>query len=194
MGTSWISSFATVKPGDSVVIDYTLYNSNGYPLITTDLSQYQQAMSTGMGLIYAKQITLAANQSWPAYVYPVQIYTAQGGWSKQFAIFSMEYNAISSGVVGMKANQKKRISFPDNGTMIQFFSAASLQQNNVNSSELAVGDSLSMGVSDTPELARQFLGYLCPHRAGNPGITGCGVTVDFGYPGADITVTSINNR
>ena len=194
MGTSWISSFATVKPGDSVVIDYTLYNSNGYPLVTTDLSQYQQAMSTGMGLIYAKQITLAANQSWPAYVYPVQIYTAQGGWSKQFAIFSMEYNAISSGVVGMKANQKKRISFPDNGTMIQFFSAASLQQNNVNSSELAVGDSLFMGVSDTPELASANASKAYVRIGQVTQVSPDGVSVDFGYPGADITVTSINSH
>ena len=49
MGTSWITSFATVKPGDSVVVDYTIYNTNGYPLITTDVSQYKQAFNNGMG-------------------------------------------------------------------------------------------------------------------------------------------------
>src|SRR5208337_5433466 len=65
MGTSWISSFATVKPGDSVVVDYTIYDANGNPLITTDLSQYQQAMASGTGLIYAKQIPLQPTSRGP---------------------------------------------------------------------------------------------------------------------------------
>jgi len=198
MGTSWISSFATVKPGDSVVVDYTIYDANGNPLITTDLSQYQQAMASGTGLIYAKQITLAANQSWPGYVYPVQIYTKQGGWNEKFAIFSSEYNAISSGVVGMKANEKKRISFPGNGTLTEFFPEASLQHNKVNLSELSVGESLAMAVSDTPELAvaNVSAAYVRIGQVTQIIPTGdkMGVSVDFGYPAADITVTSINSH
>ncbi len=198
MGTSWISSFATVKPGDSVVVDYTIYDVNGNPLITTDASQYNQAIKSGTGLIFAKQITLAANQSWPGNVYPVQIYTTRNGWSQQFAIFSSEDNAISSGVVGMKANEKKRISFPGNSMLTDFFPEASLQHNNVNISELSVGETLAMAVSDTRQLAVanassayiRFGQVTQVITAGNR----TGVSVDFGYPAADITVTSINSH
>ena len=198
MGTSWISSFATVKPGDSVVVGYTIYDANGNPLITTDASQYNQAIKSGMGLIYARPITLAANQSAAVNVSPVQIYTTKGGWNQQFAIFSTEYNAISSGVVGMRANEKKRISFPGNSTLTKFFPEASLQHNNVNISELSVGETLAMAVSDTSELAvaNASSAYIRFGQVTQIIPTGdkMGVSVDFGYPAADITVTSINSH
>ena len=36
MGTGWITIFTSVKPGDTVVIDYTLYDAAGKPIVTTE--------------------------------------------------------------------------------------------------------------------------------------------------------------
>ena len=36
MGSSWLTIFTSVKAGDTVVIDYTLFDAGGKPIVTTD--------------------------------------------------------------------------------------------------------------------------------------------------------------
>jgi len=125
----------------------------------------------------------------------VQIYTPDSGWSRQFAIFSPEYNAISAGLVGMKTNEKKRISIPSGNLMTQSWSADQLMNNNVNISDINIGDVLAMGVSDKPEVEVSNASAIMYVRLGE--VTQkdpSGVIVDFGYPVAEIKVVSINKR
>ncbi len=194
MGSSWITSFATVKPGDTVVVDYTLYDSAGNAFMTTDQQQYKQAVANGRGMIYTRQLTLAANQSISRPYYPVQIYTTNSGWGQQFALFASEFDAISSGVIGMKTSEKRRIAFPDNESLSQFWSGEALQRNNVNLSALSVGESLAMGVSDNPQASTNASAVTYIRIGQVTQVTPEGVQVNFGYPAADITVTSINKR
>jgi hypothetical protein len=192
MGSGWISGFVAVKPGDTVVIDYTLYDAAGQPFLTTDQTAAQQAVAAGKNLLYTRQLTVIANQSSTTNLTAIQVYSPADGWTKSFAIFNSEYNAISSGVVGMRANEEKQISLAGAGSMSQTWSAEQLIHNNVNISEINVGDMLTMGVSDVPaELAtNSSAGYL---RLGEvTQKTSDGIVVDFGIPTADIRVYSIN--
>jgi len=75
MGSSWISSLAVVKPGDVAVVDYTLNDAHGNPLVTTDAQVYKQALGSGSNILYSKQLTVTANQSAASSVYPVQVYS-----------------------------------------------------------------------------------------------------------------------
>ena len=103
--------------------------------------------------MYTKPLTLTANQSLNQGTFPVTVYTYSnsGGWQQQqFALFSPEYDAITQGLVGMRVNEKKNIAFTVNNSMSQLRSPAQLQQNNINMSEIQVGDTLTMGVSDNP--------------------------------------------
>ena len=101
-------------------------------------------------------------------LYPVQIYTADSGWTKQFAIFSPEYNAISAGIIGMKINEQKRISIPSGNSMTQTWSTDQLMLNQVNISDISIGDVLAMGVSDNPEgEVISLSNYVCP-QPGKP--------------------------
>jgi hypothetical protein len=193
MGSSWLSIFSVVKPGDTVVIDYTLFDAGGKPILTTDQQLYTTTPANS-GLVLSRQISITANQSSIRSLYPVQIYTPASGWSNQFAIFSQEYDAISAGLVGMKINEQKRISIPSGNSMTQNWSADQLMLNNVNISDINVGDVLAMGVSDNPEVevSNSTITYI---RTGE--VTQkypSGVVVDFGYPSADIRVVSINKR
>ena len=54
MGTNWITGLAPIRAGDSVVIDYTIYDAAGNPLVTTSQQVYQQAAQAGNGIMYAK--------------------------------------------------------------------------------------------------------------------------------------------
>ncbi len=195
MGSGWLSIFTVVKPGDTVVIDYTLFNAGGNPILTTDQQSYIKTASTSRGLMLSKQISITANQSLTRALYPVQIYTTDSGWTKQFAIFSPEYNAISAGIVGMKLNEQKRISIPSADSMTQTWSTDQLMLNKVNISDINIGDVLAMGVSDNPEAEVSNTSAITYVRTGEiTQKTQSGVVVDFGYPYADIRVVSINNR
>ena len=194
-GSSWLSIFSVVKPGDAVIIDYTFFNAEGNPLLTTDQQLYVKTASTSGGLVLLKNISITANQTLISSLYPVQMYTPGSGWSKQFALFSPEYNAISSGIVGMKINEQKRISIPSGNSMTQDWSTDQLLLNKVNISEISIGDILAMGVSDNPEAEVTNTSAITYVRIGEvTQKTQSGVVVDFGYPVADVRVVKINNR
>jgi hypothetical protein len=125
----------------------------------------------------------------------VQIYTSDSGWTKQFAIFSPEYDAISNGIVGMKMNEQKRISIPSGNFMTQEWTTDQLMLNKVNISDINIGDILAMGVSDNPEAEVSNTSAITYIRTGEiTQKTQSGVIVDFGYPVAEVRVVSINNR
>ena len=86
MGSGWLSIFTVVKPGDTVVIDYTLLNAEGNPILTTDQQLYMKDATTNRGLVFSKQISIVANQTLPRSLYP-SVYTTASGWTNQFAIF-----------------------------------------------------------------------------------------------------------
>ncbi len=195
MGSGWLSIFTVVKPGDTVVIDYTLLNAEGNPILTTDQQLYMKDATTNRGLVFSKQISISANQTLAKSLYPVQIYTTASGWTNQFAIFSPEYNAISTSLVGMKINEQKRISIPSGNSMTQNWSADQLMLNKVNISDINVGDVLAMGVSDNPDVEVTNTSAITYIRTGEViQKTQSGVIVDFGYPAADIRIVSINKR
>jgi hypothetical protein len=154
MGTSWISIFSAVKPGDTVTIDFTIRDRNGNPLVTTDQQVYQKAASSGAGIFFSKQLVLQANQSSKTAIIPIQVYSTDGGWSKTFALFGGEFDTISSNLVGMKHDEQKSIRMPFSDSMTQSWSAAQLKSNDVNISDIQIGDNIAMGISDTPELGK----------------------------------------
>ncbi|MGB7789198.1 hypothetical protein [Methanoregula sp.] len=196
MGSNWITGLAPVRPGDSVVIDYTIYDAAGNPLVTTNQQVYQQAAQAGNGIMYAKQLTLIANQSLNTGVYPVPVYIGSNGGSwDQFALFSPEYDAITQGLVGMRVNDKKNIAFTANNSMAQLWSPAQLQRNNINMSEIQVGNTLAMGVSNNPNATADNSSATTYIRVGEvTRISPAGVVVDFGYPNADVTVYSVTRQ
>ena len=196
MGSGWISAFAIAKPGDVAVIDYTLYNAEGNPILTTDQNVYKQLATQGKSVLYSKQISLTTNQSLAHPLFPVQVSITGTSWaSSQFALFKPEYDAMSSGIVGMKANEQKRINIPSSASMTQLWSPELLTRNGVNLSDMNVGDVLTMGVSDNPEEMAANTSSLTYMRVGSVSrITPQGAVVDFGYPSADIRVVSINKN
>jgi hypothetical protein len=193
MGSGWISFFSVIKPGDTVTIDYTIQDKNGQPLVTTDQQLYRQMTSSGSVIFLSKQLVLQANQSSVKAVTPIPIYTTKSGWSTSFALFGGEYDAISEGIIGMKQNEQKSIRIPFTDSMSQVWSVAQLKSNGLNLSDVNIGDSLAMGVSDTPELAKNISSQEFYMRIGEvTKKTADGVTIDFGYPTIDVRIVSIN--
>ena len=195
MGTGWLSFFTVIRPGDTVTIDYTIRDGNGNPLVTTDQQVYKSVAGSGSGIFFSKQLVIQANQSSNKAIIPIQVYSAESGWSKTFALFGGEFDAIASNIVGMKDNEQKSIRIPFRDSMTQTWSVAQLKSNGVNITDVQIGDQIAMGVSDTPELEKNTTASSYSIRIGEVTKKSAdGVVISFGYPTIDVTIVSINNR
>jgi hypothetical protein len=195
MGSSWLVMFTAVRPGDSVVIDYTLFDAAGKPIVTSEKATYDQAVAQNREIFGSKQISLISNQTMEKPIYAVPVYPSNGEKTQQLAIFSSEYNALSSGIIGMKVNEEKRIAISSNMSMTYDWSAERLALSKINLSDIRVGDSFFMGVSDNPEGAANSTTantYLRIGEVANKSPEG--IVVDFSYPVIDVRVASINKR
>jgi hypothetical protein len=195
MGTGWLTIFSSVKSGDTVVIDYTLFDAAGKPIVTTEKSTYDQAVAQDSGIFGSKQITITANQTMEKPIYSILVYPSNGGKVQQLALFSPEYNALSSGIIGMRVNEQKRIAISPNTTMTYDWSAERLALNKINLSEITVGDSFFMGVSDNPEAAANNTTASAFLRIGEVTKKSPeGIVVNFSFPAIDVRVVTINKQ
>lgn len=191
MSSHWLNIFTVIKPGDKVVVDYTLYDINGNPVLTSNQQTYAKAATNGRNIIISKQLSIITGQNLTKSIYPVSIYSGSSGWTKEYALFSMEYDAINRALVGMKTGDQKRILLP-NSSMAQEWSATQLTNNGVNIGDITLGDILAMGVSDDPEAMATNTTITYTRVGQVTSKNDESVIVDFGYPSADISIVSIN--
>jgi hypothetical protein len=195
MGNQWITMFNSVKSGDTVVLDVTVYDALGKPIITSDQTVYNQAVAKGQDIFATKQMTVISNKSLDKPIFGVPGSSSTGTGVQQLAIFSSEYNAISSGIVGMKVNEKKRIAIPSDNMMKNDLSVDDLAKSKINLTDISVGDNFFMGVSDTTEKvtnttkANTFL-RIADVVSTSPD----GVVIDLNYPTIELRVVSINKQ
>ena len=195
MGTGWISGLVGVKPGDVVVLDYTLKDAQGNPLVTSDQTLYNKIKAAGYDLYGSKQMTITANQSLTTPVFPMQVYTPQSGWGEKYSIFATEYNAISSGIIGMKKNEKKTINVVSGIPLTQFWTADQLRERKLNLSDVQVGTVIPLGVSENPVATTDNSTGTYYIRLGEVTYKDAdGVTIDFAQPIIDVSIYSINGR
>jgi hypothetical protein len=193
MGSSWLTMFTVIKPGDNVVIDFTMYDANGNPVLTSSQQTYTKAAEKGRNVIISRQLSIIPGQNLTSTIYPIMIYSNTEGWTKDYALFSTEYDAINRQLAGMKTGDQKRIQIP-NSSIAQEWSAAQLYNNSVDINNLKVGDFFALGVSDDPEamVKNTSITYTRVGQISNK--TNESVIVELGYPTADISIVSINAK
>ena len=195
MGNQWITMFNSVKSGDTVVLDITVYDAAGKPIITSEQTVYNQVVAKGQDIFATKQLTVISNKTMDKSIFGVPGSASTGTGLQQLAIFSSEYNAISSGIVGMKVNEQKRIAIPSDNMMKNDFSVEQLALSKINLTDISVGDSFFMGVSDTTEQVTNTTKATTYLRIGDVvSKSPDGVVVDLNYPAIEVRVVSINNQ
>jgi hypothetical protein len=128
-------------------------------------------------------------------IYAVTVYPSGGTSAKQIAIFSSEYDEISSGIVGMKTNDQKRIPLTSATPMTHEWSPEQLALGNISVSDISIGDNFYMGVSDNPDAAVNSTSANTFLRIGEVASKSPdSVIVDFSYSAIDLRVVSINKR
>jgi hypothetical protein len=195
MGNQWITMFNSVKSGDTVVLDITVYDAAGKPIITSEQTVFNQAVAQGENIFATKQLTVISNKTMDKSVFGVPGSASTGTGIQQLAIFSSEYNAISSGIVGMKVNEQKRIAIPSDNMMKNDFSVEQLALSKINLTDISVGDSFFMGVSDTTQQVTNTTKATTFLRIGDVmSKSPEGVVVDLNYPAFEVRVVSINKQ
>jgi hypothetical protein len=193
MGNQWITMFNSIKSGDTVVLDITVYDAAGKPIITSEQTVYNQAMANGQDIFATKQLTVISNKTMDKSIIGIPGSASTGTGIQQLAVFSSEYNAISSGIVGMKVNEQKRIAIPTDTMLMNDFSVEQLALSKINLTDISVGDNFFMGVSDTTQQVTNTTKATTFLRIGEVvSKSPDGVVVDLNYPSYEVRVVSIN--
>jgi hypothetical protein len=191
MSSHWLNIFTVVKPGDSVVVDYTMYDINGNPVLTSNQQTYTASATKGAEILYSKQLTMIAGQNLTKTIYPVLIYTSSTGETREYALFSVEYNAINQALTGMRAGDQKRIlvTWPTQNPPNATFTNDELTQKGINN--LTEGETLMLAFSENATATNST---MYPRIAEITHKTSDGAIVDWGYPSVDISIISINAK
>jgi hypothetical protein len=194
MGTGWLGMFTTVKPGDSVVIDYTLFDAGGKPIVTSEKTTYDLVVAQNRQIFGSGRLTIISNQTIEKPIFSVPVYPSTGTGVQQLGIFSTEYTSISSGVIGMKVNEQKKIPLYSSIPMKQEWSAEQLALSKINLSDISPGDNFFLGISDNPDDVNVTSANTYLRIGEVTSKSSEGVIVDFSFPAIDVRVVSINNR
>ena len=152
-------------------------------------------MAQGRDIFVSKQLTITSNRTMENPIYAVPVYSSTGADVQQLAIFSLEYNAISSGIIGMKVNEQKRIALSSGIPMTHELSVEQLAISKINLTDISLGDNFFMGISDNPEEVTNSTTANTYLRIGEVATKyPDGIVVDLSYSMVDVRVVSINNR
>jgi hypothetical protein len=200
MGMSWLQSFRTVRANDTVTIDYTLRDSFGQPILTTNSALYRTATLQGyLSFLTAPIAIRAGTTGSPAYtgVDAENYYLGQTGEQVRFGLLGQELDEMDIGVLGMKAGDTKTIRFMFPDPLIITLKDYEFAAMGGNFTTAAVGDLIPMGISEnpivrgsdnyqtTPENSVLRIGVIVNKTAST-------IDVQHRYPTADITVRELS--
>jgi hypothetical protein len=198
MGMSWLQSFRTVRANDSVTLDFTLLDSRGQPVLTTDQNIYRTGiMNGGMPFLTSPLTVRAGYVGNPAYtgLDAVNYYLSSQGSQLKFGILGQELDELDVAVLGMKTGEKKTIPFSFSVPPVIFMDYE-LTAMGGNFTSVRVGDLIPLGFSTAP-MVSGLEGFESDpeNEAMRIGTvfnkTGASIGVDHQYPMASITVQSI---
>ncbi|MDD1720180.1 MAG: hypothetical protein LUQ25_08985 [Methanoregulaceae archaeon] len=194
LGTGWLTGLVTVKPGDSVVINYTLRDNQGRPVVTTDQKLYTDTIQNRQIVLYTGPRLMAANMTATGSFSPIDVYFR--GDTMKFGLFSEETNRISQGVVGMKTGEQKRINIGLPVESLYYIPMDRFEEYFGNETEIAPGVQVPLFLSDQESvpLMNDTPSNIYVRIASIVNQSPEGVTLDYGYSAADVTMVRINNE
>jgi len=197
MGTSWITGMKGAQPGDTATIDYTIRDGGGNVIITTNPSIFNASLKNGGSMVFlTARMSVGVNSTAATDVVKVPAYHPQVG-QLQFGLFSPEVEAISQGLTGMKRGESKTVPFLTDSSFSRHMTAEEFQGIGGNYTNVRIGDPFLLAFVENPivKLDNTTDPDLYISRVAHvTGKDSDGVTVDFGYARAEITLDQLNNR
>lgn len=153
LGTAWIGGLRTVQPGDLVVIDYTVYNENDIPVLTTLDVVASEAEKAGKFVYLSGPIEVSAGYSPPDDMIGIpDMY----GKMEPFGLFRTEFQEITSAPIGYKKGDRVVVPFAIESQENPFereLTEEQIGEMGLPFDELSVGDMIILGFADSPQIA-----------------------------------------
>jgi hypothetical protein len=194
LGTSWLVTMKPAKTGDTAIIDLTIRDVEGRPVLTTNQRIFNASYDRREMVWYTNPLTVTVNSTTTDMINPVSVYRYDYGQAS-FGLFGTELNQISASLAGMKQGETQKIVFPNNEQFEREMSPEQFAQIGGNFSAAMPGDQLLLAFTTTPMINVED--NSTPQYAFRTSlITGKNadnVTVNYGYPTADISIVRLNS-
>lgn len=149
LGTAWIGGMRTVQPGDLVVIDYTIYNENDIPVLTT---QEMIASKADHFVYLSGPIEVSAGYSLSDDIIAIpDRYNSVA----PFALFRTEFQEITSAPIGYKERDRITVPFSfesRDAPLERELTAEQITEMGYEFDELLVGEMIVLGFADSPQI------------------------------------------
>jgi FKBP-type peptidyl-prolyl cis-trans isomerase 2 len=196
MGTSWITGMKSAQPGDTATIDYTIKDNDGNVVITTSPSIFNATLKSGGMAFLTSRMSIGVNSTAAKEVIKVPVYHPQVG-QLQFGLFSPEVDAISQGLTGMKKGEMKTVSLMSDPSFSRHMTVEEFQGIGGNYTNVRIGDPFLLAFVEQPIINLEnttnpdlYISRIAYVTGKDPD----GITVNFGYGRAEITLDQLNNK
>ncbi len=196
LGMSWLNIFSQAKPGNIALVDYTVRDAQDRPVVTTNSGILQKAQEAGNIVMMSDKLTVRVNISENRDLIPIQVLSPSNQGLIEFGIFGPEMDAISFGALGMKVGESRTLDIPMAGQLTRVMSRD--QFTNITGESFAdakIGDQVPIAFSETPQIALENTTPTTYLRTSMiTAISEDGnVTISYGYPTIDITLSEISS-
>jgi hypothetical protein len=194
LGTNWLVTMKPAQPGDTAVIDLTIRDEEGRPVLTTNERIFNASFQKGEIVWFTGPLTLVINSSTSEMITPVPVYRYDYG-EASFGLFSGELNQISTSLQGMKQGGTRKIAFTNTDLFQREMSPEEFTTIGGNFSTAMPGDQLLLAFTTTPMISAEEnstpqyafrTSVITTKNIGN-------VTVDYGYPSAEISIVRLHS-
>jgi len=193
LGMSWLNIFSQAQPGNSAVMDFTIRDAQDRPVVTTQTTVFVRAQEAGNLVLMSDKLPVRVNISETRDLIPIQVMSASSQGLIDFGLFTPEIDAISYGALGMKIGETKTIQVPIAAQLTRTMSKEQFANITDGSfSQSQVGDQVPIAFSETPQIAVDNATpstYLRTSMITD--ISGENVTINYGYPAIEITLTEL---
>ncbi len=192
LGTGWIGGLRAIQPGDGVVIDYTLYNDDGIPVLTTSDQVMADAERDNIFVYLSGPIQVTAGYA-PADD-TIAIPHRYAGISP-FALFRTEFKAIADSVIGHRERDRITVPFtfedPDS-PLAREMTFDQFKEIGGDIETVQIGELVPLGFADSPTIALDGVEPDVKTRfAYVMAMTDDTITLRYGYSHAVVTIHSV---
>jgi len=193
LGMNWLVTMNPAKAGDTAVIDLTIRDSDGRPVLTTNERIFNASYEKGDVVWYTNPITMAVNTTSTQMISPIPVYRYDYGEAR-FGLFGDELNQISSALEGMKQGGSEKIVFGNADLFKREMTPEQFAEMGGNITTAVPGDQLLLAFTTTPMLNTEdnSTPQYALRTSVITGKTSENVTVNYGYPSADISIVRLN--
>jgi hypothetical protein len=190
LNMGFFSIFKTAEPGSYVVVDYTIRDDAGQPIITSSRPVVEDGLKKGFPVGFTAPLLLEVDATPEESIISIDTYYPSG--TLQFALFASEIEAMNAGISGMHINEQTTVPFDFGPSLVQNLTAEQFEAIGGNFSLAQPGSWMPMGFVDkpiisvdntTPEIPIRLARVIEKHEDE--------ILLRYGYSTVDITIQEI---